>query len=391
MRTPINAFYYPDMISSDLTLKNAILFFEEIHFVDRASYSFGGGGQGQPMTIGSASPLRAYEASFREHGVPLYIHEAPSGPLPTETLEQVAADINDPLFLSRFQAGLETSTIFRDIEIAPGNYGESGMQEDLVKTLRELNLAEGLSQHENAMALLVDGKVQPFRIRTAPEQARVLIHAAARCSLNINVALRASNTNGMTPFADAAPFGELLGSKYHRAIAAANKSVPTVQLTDLSFKVFDELIPSAVLEEMSFGDVVRYRKDSAIAREEFLEHLSVLQAKQGVIKPEDDYNTAVSRIVLTEIVPAATAYRKKLETIGKTFVGSLAKGALTAVGTVPVGAVGLTLFGALSWPHLVALAGPTAVVVGNAAIDAFVASRTATRECAISYILSLES
>ena len=47
MRTPVNAFYYPDMISSDLTLKKAILFFDELHFVDQASYSFGGGGHGQ--------------------------------------------------------------------------------------------------------------------------------------------------------------------------------------------------------------------------------------------------------------------------------------------------------------------------------------------------------
>jgi hypothetical protein len=137
--------------------------------------------------------------------------------------------------------------------------------------------------------------------------------------------------------------------------------------------------------------VIRYRKDSTKAREEFLEHLSVLQARQGAIKPDDDYNAAVSKIVTTEIVPAATTYRKKLEGIGETLFGSLAKGAWTAVGTMPVGAVGLTLFGALSWPHLVALAGPAAALVGNAAIDAFIASRSATRECAISYVLSPDS
>jgi hypothetical protein len=391
MRTPVNAFYYPDMTSSDLTLKKAILFFDELHFVDRASYSFGGGGQGQIMTIGCASPLRSYEASFRENGVPLYVHEAPNGPLPAEILEQVAGDINDSTFLSRFQKGLETSAAFRNIEITPGNYGESGMQEDLVKTLVDLDLAEGLSQHENAMGLLIDGSVQAFRTRTAIEKARVLIHSAAKCSVSMNVALRASSSNGMTPLADALPFSELLGTKYQRAISAAHKSVPEVQLTDLSFRVFDELIPSEVLKNMSISDVVRYRKDSTKAREEFLEHLSVLQAKQGAIKPDDDYNAAVSKIVMTEIVPAATTYRKKLEGIGETFLGSLAKSAWTAVGTMPVGAVGLTLFGALSWPHLIALATPAVAVVGNAAIDALLSSRSATRECAISYILSLDS
>jgi hypothetical protein len=265
------------------------------------------------------------------------------------------------------------------------------MQEDLVKALVDLSLAEGLSQHENAMALLIDGTVQPFRTRTAVEKARVWVHSAARCSVNINVALQASSKNGMTPFADASPFGELLGAKYQRAISTAHESVPAIQLTDLSFRVFDELIPSEVLMKMTIPEIIRYRKDSAKAREEFLEHLSVLQAKQGAIKPDDDYNAAVAKIVMTEIVPAAATYRKKLEGIGETFLGSLAKGAWTAVGTMPVGAVGLTLFGALSWPHLIALAGPAAALVGNAAIDAFIASRSATRECAISYILSLDS
>lgn len=207
MRTPVNAFYYPDMISSDVTLKKAVLFFDELHFVDRASYSFGGGGQGQIMTIGCASPLRSYEASFRENGVPLYVHGAPNGPLPPETLERVAADINDSTFITLFQQGLGTSNTFRNIEITPGNYGESGMQKDLVQTLVDLSLAEGLSQHDNAMALLIDGTVEAFRTRTAVEKATVLVHSAARCSVNINVALQASSRNGMIPFADAPPFG----------------------------------------------------------------------------------------------------------------------------------------------------------------------------------------
>jgi hypothetical protein len=392
MRTPVNAFYYPDMISSELTLKKAVLFFDEIHFVDRASYSFGGGGRGQIMTIGCSSPLRSFEASFREIGVHLYVLGAPNGPLPSEIFERVAADISDSTFIARFQEGLKTSNTFRDIEIPPGNYGESGMQGDLVQSLIDLSLEEGLSQHDNAMALLIDGTVEAFRTRTAVEKARVLLHSAARCSVNINVALQSSSMNGMTPFADAPPFGDLLGTKYQRAISAAHRSFPAVQLTDLSFRVFDELIPVEVLVKMSLSEVVRYRKDSTKAREEFLEHLSVLQAKQGAIKPEDDYNEAVSKIVMTEILPAAAAYTKKLEGIGETFVGSLAKGAWTAVGSMPVGGVGLTLFGALSWPHLIALAAaPAAVMIGNAAIDALAASRSAARECAISYILSLDS
>lgn len=146
MREPVNVFYYPDMASSDITLKKAILFFDEIHFMDRGSFFFGGG-QGQVGTIGAASPLRAYEHSFREHGVPLYVHDAKSGPLQQNAMNQVASDINDPGFLSRFQEGLKTSEVFRDLQIAPGNYGESGTHEDLARQLIGVELSLGLKDH----------------------------------------------------------------------------------------------------------------------------------------------------------------------------------------------------------------------------------------------------
>jgi hypothetical protein len=134
MRDPVNVFYYPDMIASGSTLKKAILFFDEIHFMDRASFFFGGG-QGQIGTIGAASPLRQYEDSFRENGVPLFVHPAASGPLQSEALELVASDINDHSVLSRYQEGLNYSQGFRDLQIAHGNYGQSGTHEDLAKQL----------------------------------------------------------------------------------------------------------------------------------------------------------------------------------------------------------------------------------------------------------------
>jgi hypothetical protein len=38
---PVNVFYYPAMAASDSALKKALLFFDEIHFMDRASFFFG--------------------------------------------------------------------------------------------------------------------------------------------------------------------------------------------------------------------------------------------------------------------------------------------------------------------------------------------------------------
>lgn len=52
--------------------------------------------------------------------------------------------------------------------------------------------------------------------------------------------------------------------------------------------------------------------------------------------------------------------------------------------------IGLSLFGALSWPHLLALAGPAAAYATKAAIDTVVAKHGAARECAISCVLNLD-
>ena len=71
MRNKVNVLYYPDSLCDLLTLKKAILFFDEIHFMDRPSYSFEGG----IGTIGMYSPLRGWEEKFRSDGVPLFVHK----------------------------------------------------------------------------------------------------------------------------------------------------------------------------------------------------------------------------------------------------------------------------------------------------------------------------
>jgi hypothetical protein len=41
MRDQVNVFYYPDMDASNSTIKKAVLFFDEIHFIDQPSLSIG--------------------------------------------------------------------------------------------------------------------------------------------------------------------------------------------------------------------------------------------------------------------------------------------------------------------------------------------------------------
>jgi hypothetical protein len=386
VRDKINVFYYPEMVASASTLKKAILLFDETHFMDRPSFMFGELGGGQCGTVGAASPIRQFEAAFRAEGVPVFVHPAPGGPVRGDFYEQVKADVNDPLFLTRFQEGLKSSQSFRDLQIAHGNYGQFGTHEDVVRRLISLDLSAAFGGYESPIDLFADPKLPHLDLSTPAGCAKNLIFEAMVCSAKTNFALTAGTKQGFVPLADATPYGDLLGAKYARAIKALEPAKSHIQPTDLSFAIFDELVPSERLEEMTFKEIVRHRKASEAAREEFLEHLAMIQAKQASIGIDGDYRAALQRIVKTEITPAARTFKNKLRAIDESLYGALAKGAVGYLGS----SAGLSLFGDLSWERLLGLAGFAGAYVAKSAIDAMLAQRAAKRECSISYILSLE-
>jgi hypothetical protein len=182
------------------------------------------------------------------------------------------------------------------------------------------------------------------------------------------------------------PYGYLLGVKYARAIGKLEPAKNRLQITDLSFAILDELVPTESVKKLRMMDAVRYRKESDKARQEFLEHLSVIQAKQAAIGLDGDYAGAIEKVITTEIKPAVQAFRNKLRTIDESLFGAVAKGVVGAAG----GSSALTLFGDLSSPKILALTGAGAAYVAKATIDAILAERAAKRECSISYILSLD-
>lgn len=385
-REPIRVLYYPEFFVDYTTLLRMILLFDELHFMDRPSMMFGAG-TGQFGTIGAQSPLRQFEASFRQEGVPFYVHEAPMGPVQGEWYDFIKADVNDPQFLTRFQQGLTTSTTFRGLQIAPGDYGQFGNQDDVARRLMAVDLAIDLEAHESPTALFEDIAVRHFDLSNPIGCAKHLIADAVICSAKLNFALRIGSREGFVPLADANPYGALLGAKYARAMGKLEPAKNKLQLTDLSFAIFDELVPIEKLRKLRMTDAVRYRKESDKARQEFMEHLSVIQAKQSAIGLEGDYTSAIEKVITTEIKPAVQAFRKKLCTIDESLFGAVAKGIIGAA----AGSSALTLFGDLSWTKVLSLAGVGAAYVAKATIDAILAERAAKRECSISYILSLDA
>jgi hypothetical protein len=216
--------------------------------------------------------------------------------------------------------------------------------------------------------------------------AKSLIAHATTCAAKLNFALNVGTNQGLSPLADAHPYGDLLGAKYARAMNALEPAKNKIQVTDLSFAIFGELIPTETVKQIKLTDAIRYRKASEKAREEFLEHLTVIQAKQACIGADGDYAGAIAKLVDTEIKPAVRTFKNKLQTIDESFFGAIAKGFVGAVGGSSV----VTLFGDLSWPKIMALTGTAGAYVAKATIDAILAERAAKRDCSISYILSLD-
>jgi hypothetical protein len=176
VRDKVNVFYYPGMMAEQATLKKAILLFDEIHFIDRPSFMFGNFG-----TIGCASPMRQVEQSFRDEEVPLYVHQPQDGPVMGEFLDQVKGDINDIEFLRRFQKGLEESLVFRDQQIAHGNYGEVGNHEAVFRQLLKVNVDTDFAEVKPE-EVLYDNTVQPFTFSMPKERAQALVYNATTCS-----------------------------------------------------------------------------------------------------------------------------------------------------------------------------------------------------------------
>ncbi len=169
----------------------------------------------------------------------------------------------------------------------------------MARELSHVNLDADLEQYAKPMDLFSDDGVEHFRYRSEAERAKGLVSYALICSAMINFALSVSQRQGITPLADAVPYQGLLGAKYARAARTLENTDSKIQLTDLSFAIFDEILPAERLEKLTFKEIFAYRRETGAAREAFLEHLAALRAKQGIVSKEGDYSGAIKDILAT--------------------------------------------------------------------------------------------
>jgi hypothetical protein len=377
MRQPLRVLYYPDFVADYSTLVKSIILFDEIHFMDRSSRTF----DGQSLTMGSHSPMRQHEARFRAEGVPLYVHEPPSGFVGGELRTAVESDLTDLGFLKRFQEGLQNSLNFRNLQIQPGNYGNGETHETIFDKLAAIKLQESLAP----VAILEDRNIRPFDFTTEAGILKTFVEKAAFCSERLNFALKVGATESFSPLADMSPYGGLLGAKYSRAIAATSAGGGAIFPTDLSVAIVDELVPAERLGQITIEQAVKIRKETDSERAAFLDHVLTLQARLGALPAGSDYAATINKIITTEIRPAAAEYQRKLDTIWERLLGSIATGAVTWAGSSAL----IQLLGDLSWEKILLAGASASSFVAAKGIEAILAERATTRDCALAFLLNL--
>lgn len=378
MREKIRALYYPDFWIEYPTLIKCILLFDEIHAMDRPSFTFGG----KFGSLGMASPLRQFEDSFRAEGVPLHVHNAYGGIVGGEFLAKVEADLSDPEFMSRFQQGLRSSPYFRRLHISPGNYGNNETDETIFQKVSAIDL----SQSPCPLEIFNNPDIPHFEYNTPEGPIKTLASEAAFCSAKMNHALEAGARQGFSPLADASPYAALLGARYKRVIASESAKGNPIPATDLSLAILDEIVSPEALKKLDIKDAIKLRNESSSVREEFLEHLFLLQSKIGEVPTDGNYAASIQKIIATEVRPAASEFRKKLSTIQEKLYGKIAGAAIAWAGSPAI----VQIFGDITWPKLLQLAGAAGIYIVKEAIDARVEERAARRDCAISYLLDIE-
>ena len=125
-----------------------------------------------------------------------------------------------------------------------------------------------------------------------------------------------------------------------------------------------------------------------------MEHLQVLQTKLGQVPPDAEYAALINKVITTEVRPAAREFRDQLDTIYEKLFGKIAGAAIATAGSAITWAgssAAVQILGDITWQKLLAFPLAAAAYVGPKAVDALVEMRAVSRECALSYLLDLET
>ena len=228
------------------TLKRLVVVGEEICFTDRPSVTFGD--RGEFGTIGLASPMR--QLSTAGEPVTVRVYAPPSGPAQALYQPLLEADLRNPDFVNCVLEGLRESDAFASkmlqLNIDYGR-GKTGSQ------IRDAVVQAGVPT--KPFDLRQSGDM--FDIDSAEGLRETLKMLLIECSIDATVALVVAQQADVYPVADDPYMARLIGL---RTSTEPYKTGPGMTASFLGLEFAKSVLPDELLQQLSFPDIMAYRR-----------------------------------------------------------------------------------------------------------------------------------
>lgn len=178
-------------------------------------------------------------------------------------------------------------------------------------------------------------------------------------SLRINEALLICATNEYIPFTDSRIHSDLLNLKLNNTISKIKsdssfkkKVLPDIEYEipkeQLSLKIVDELLPSDVLNKLTFSELLTYKSENIKLLERFRAKVSELTVSIENVGYDDKYYRNLQKLVDKEVIPEVTEIKDELiKSYEKSFGRIIVNSIVTMIPTLSVSVIGGLSFSGL--------------------------------------------
>lgn len=383
MEETFNGLFYGKETCDETTFKKALLLYDEINFLDRASFSIRANDGRQAGTIGYSSPMRQFENN-PDFNVKCYSPiDGAKSPALYDSIEE---DLRDKLFIRTFLKYFLNDFSFYCLFIHPnGKYSGEDGNEVLGKYFVEAFKKINWDEINFSLELFNKYTVMPYDINSRDSLIMTMFMLITEASYFLNSSLVSTILINAVPFTSFEAYNELLKIKYNRAIKLNPTRIPkNVKIDYVAHTVFDEIINPVNLQNRSIEDILKFKNKHIGELQEFRKYLSKLQYQIENETFTLKFGQEIEKLINLELLPLADKYKEDLTRSWEGLYGGLIKGSLTATFVT-------TVLSGMSLDNLVTIGNIGAITAWMAkpTVDYIISQRRLTRNNGLAYLLKL--
>lgn len=380
----LRVFFYGSDICSPNLLKQSILLFDDIHFHDRPSFQIGAMG-----TIGKDSRIRPYLYSFAKDGVPVIVHKGVKSWPDKIYTDSVANEIEDPKFSKIFFEGFKTDENFRNLFIQPNANYKKGKGFEISEAIMKMDFGNKHYDLNNYKELTVES----FNPNDPKSLEETFAHFLIDASMKLNICCVTSHENDLIPFTEYPTLEKLMALRYKRIIEKGEppERQENAKLSYLSQKIFQQIIPTELIEKASFEQIICFRKETRDKYITFRKYLMKLNTNIESETWNDEFEKEINTILINEVIPAVDQFQNECKRIWENMFGSIAKKLIGTGSMAGLSSFLISFFTGYSWIDLfVKGCGLAAPIVLPNVIDYALEKRNLTRKNSLAYLIDLK-